>query len=59
MSPHSVMRFRVNQLYKACLLQIFEQKQARERAESLLAQDSLRQAFAPPPGRKRVEWSEL
>ena len=59
MSPHSVMRFPVNHLHKACLLQIFEQKQARERAESLLAQHSLRQAFAPPPARKRVEWSEL
>ena len=55
----SVLRFPVNHIYKACILQLFEQKQARERAQSLLAQHSLRQAFAPPAARKRVEWSAL
>ena len=40
--------------------QIFEEKQARELAQSLLAQHSLRQAFAHyPPAFKWFEWSAL
>ena len=59
MTRDSLMRFPVNRFYKACLCHLFEEKQALERAELLLMQHTLRQAFAPAATPRRVEWSEL
>ena len=59
MSSDTLLRFPVNRFYKACLCHLFEEKQARERVELLLTQQSLRQAFAPAATPRRVEWSEL
>ena len=59
MTRDTLMRFPLNRLYKALVRQMFEEKQARERAELLLMQHTLRQAFAPAATPRRVEWSEL
>ena len=59
MTRDTLMRFPVNRLYKALVRQMFEEKQARERVELLLTQQSLRQAFAPAATPRRFEWSAL